>query len=67
MKGNESTELKERDSSTEIQRERKLDFVEELALRSADDSHKRYGNMKVLLETDRILITLGPDCTSISI
>lgn len=37
-------------------------FTEELSLRSTERFRKKYGNMKVLLETDRILITLGSDC-----
>lgn len=27
--------------------------------------HKKYGNMLVVMETDRILVTLGPDCNSL--
>ena len=32
-------------------------------MRSADLNHRRYGKMKVVYESDRVLITLGPDCT----
>ena len=62
MKANDSVDLvnsREVASANEIERG---DFMEELALRSAAYDHKKYGNMLVVYESDRILITLGPDC-----
>lgn len=65
MNANDSLELtanRAKDSDGDL--DRKTDFVEELSLQSNHSGHKPYGNMLVLLETDRILITLGPDCKS---
>ena len=60
MKGQHHQELKKEDSYSDIGP--KTDFIEEIAMREIDNDHPKYGNMPVLLETDRILITLGPDC-----
>ena len=27
------------------------------------EKRNKYGNMKILLETEKVLITIGPDCT----
>lgn len=63
MFSNDSKDLTE-ERVTNIEMIRDADLIEELGLKSAPNDHPRYGNMLVLLETDRILITLGPDCTS---
>jgi hypothetical protein len=63
MKANDSVDLvnsREPASANEI--DNRGDFMEELAMRSAAYDHKKYGNMLVVYESDRILITLGPDC-----
>ena len=52
--------VKEKD--TELDMAHRGDFVEELAMRSSHPNHKKYGKMKVVYESERILITLGPDC-----
>lgn len=65
MSVNDSLELtsnQAKESGSELGR--KTGFAEELALQSAHNGHKPYGNMVILLETERILVTLGPDCKS---
>lgn len=63
MSTNESVELTMTSSKESDKTLGKGDFISDLALRTAPDNHKKYGNMKVVLETESILITLGPDCT----
>ena len=63
MKVNQDSVDLTKEKETESDINRRGDFTEELAMRSADLNHRRYGKMKVVYESDRVLITLGPDCT----
>lgn len=63
MSANESGEITIASSKESDKSLGNMDFMDDLAARSAPNDHKKYGNMKVVLETDNILITLGPDCT----
>lgn len=51
MSTNESVELTMTSSKESDKTLGKGDFISDLALRAAPDNHKKYGNMKVILET----------------
>jgi hypothetical protein len=63
MNSNESAEMTMTSSKESDKSLGRVDFMDELTLRESHNDHKKYGNMKVLLETENVLITLGPDCT----
>lgn len=51
MSTNESVELTMTSSKESDKTLGKGDFISDLALRTAPNNHKKYGNMKVVLET----------------